>query len=133
MVNLYSGMRVVPGAYPGFHTLIDKSPGDPISTSWQCQNDGDVNAVVHLELSLDAAIFAVGNNQQVPVGQLATIVLNTTYPPTVSTGLHNGQLDMIANEPGGTPVLVASHTFTVDFPAPPLGLIVTPIGDPTIV
>jgi hypothetical protein len=133
MVNRRNGLSIFPGAYPGFHTLIDKAPGGPLDASWQAQNDGDVAALIRLQLSLDGVLIDIGPAAQLGIGGVATATLSTTYPLTITIGLHNGLLEMLASEQGGADMLVASHTFTVDIPAPPLGLVVTPIGDPTIV
>lgn len=129
-MTLRNGMAVHAIGYPHFHALI-KQPGDPVSASWPARNDGDEQGDVWLEVVFDVTTIAQGTPAVVAPGLSLTPSVSVAVPAAAADGVHAAQLVMMGRDLALRIFQVAVHNFTIDVSVP-VGLVITPIGDPSI-
>jgi len=131
-------LQAQPGPYfggrPSFHVL-DSPPrlnGDTVTASWVVVNAGTLDGSALLSLQVGSQTVQ-GLPLVVPAGFSVNLTVNLILAGQPESTTVNGVLEMLETSATGIPIAsIDTHNFTVVMDAPPVGLLMQAIGEPTI-
>ena len=113
--ELVSGRLILLGEKVSeFHAV--RTPGEPISFSWPCQNIGSINGTAFMALRKGDQPLGLGPSLPVAAGQ--TISLNLTYSVNLPNGVHNLIAESVSILPTGGLEVFGSQAVTLEVVSP---------------